>query len=195
MSEVSDLVRYVPVSMAKGGEITISVRPGERTRIRPEDAEYWRDVLDARPWPLEQGHLLKRGVPVGFRPDSALHVLPVEFTTEAKENTLRADYWKKFFPFDYEARREDFVPLLGEIWRKKLVADGVLSGRESIVGIDVETENHRVFEDMLDALHWAESLRKPPTKPAVFFYRYMPHFWPFLKEVPSESWPSGRSRY
>src|SRR5208282_5218007 len=103
----------------------------------------------------------------------ALLLVRAELTAAAEQNTLPPAVWAELYPSDYETNQDDFIRLRGQIRWKKLVADRVLTGKERIVGIDVDTGEHRVFEQMLAGLRWAESCQKP----TIYFHQCEPDFW------------------
>ncbi|MEK7676222.1 MAG: hypothetical protein AAB676_10370 [Verrucomicrobiota bacterium] len=170
------------MSAAGRHEILVPVSPGERTLFAFEVAER----LPIRRCWLHSGPphrpCCRLRAPVWIQQPQTTSVplvLSVEFSTEAADNTLCAREWRRLYGSDYEARPDIFVPLLGRMRWRSLLADGILSGGEKIVGIDVDTGDHRIFSEMLEALDWADSLRKP----TIYFYRYEPGFERVLRRI------------
>jgi phosphomannomutase len=179
MIERPNLLRNVVASVPSGPEVVVPVRLGERTQF----VFYLAAQLSISP----QGHrwVLRRGQGSGasygmqtrvwLRGEESSGVQssrPVAFATETQENTIRADDWKNLFPSDYDSKPDVFVPFLGRILWKKMVDKGELSGKERVVTIDVDTGEHKVFDEMSDALRWAKSRPKPTT-----YFHYEPRFW------------------
>jgi hypothetical protein len=180
-SRPEQLRRKVLVSsLALSPEIPVSVSPGEAT-------SFAFDVVGELRLPYGRRRLQVRAsdgcpvyscvaVPMLYRRDAAddhFVLAPVEFSTETKQNTLDAAVWHRLFPSDVREEPSILVPLLGRILWRRLVTEGKLREDAPIIAIDVETQEYRVFEDMVAGLRWAQSLEKP----TVYFREFEPGSW------------------
>lgn len=179
--ELQPLVRNVLISSAGGPEIRVPVRLGESTLFRFDvvgdlQVSSCGQELAVR---AHGGRLVSSSASATVllrRPDAKEnHGLPIraKFTTDTTQDTLIATLWQKLFPFDFQEQSQLLVPLLGRILWRRLVSEGKIPKDARIAAINVETQECRMFDDMVDGLKWAASFGKP----TVYFREYVPEFW------------------
>jgi hypothetical protein len=180
-SEWQPLTREVLVSLGRSPEIVVPVYLGETTSFVFDLAEHFGLLAAGRRlWVYARQNrsvCTLTDALAWFRrrhaADNHFVQARVEFNTETKQNILGATVWRDLFPSDFQEQRSLFVPLLGRVLWRRFVSEGKISKDATISAIDVETEEYRVFDNMLEGLSWAESLGKP----TVYFNRYEPGFW------------------